>query len=74
MSNLSDYRASIRRLIEADDTNEAFQMEGFTAEVTVLVRGSKSFIASRSFHTYSQLEKKMECDIPPHRQKKPNLT
>ena len=48
MSQLSDYRASIKRLLEADDTGKAFQDEGFGDSVTELVGKSKSFNAVRS--------------------------
>lgn len=50
MSVLSDYRASIKRLIEAEDVEEAFEKEGFTKDAAGLVGRSKSFRASRSAH------------------------
>jgi hypothetical protein len=48
MTTLSDYRASIRRLLEAEDINKAFKDEGFGSGITMLVSKSKSFNAVRS--------------------------
>lgn len=48
MTSLSEYRASIRRIMEAEDTEAAFKREGHTAESAKLVSGNKSFIAARS--------------------------
>ena len=62
MSKLSDYRASIKRLIEAEDVEEAFKEEGFTETAAGLVGRSKSFKASRSVHA----ERNVITDESPH--------
>lgn len=48
MSTLSAYRASIKRLIEAEDVEAAFEKEGFDKTVAGMVGNNKSFRASRS--------------------------
>jgi len=65
MSDLSDYRASIRRLIEAENVSEAFKEEGFDSRTADLVSGSKSFRASRVASQVVRLQDACPCDIPP---------
>jgi hypothetical protein len=45
---LSEYRASILRLIEAENIAEALEAEGYSEQIATMTANSKGFTASRS--------------------------
>jgi hypothetical protein len=56
MSILSDYRASIKRLIEAEDVEASAVAEGFGETVASILTKNKAFKASRSVMSEGRLK------------------
>jgi hypothetical protein len=56
MSILSEYRASIQRIIAADNVDDAFRQEGYGEAASKMVQRNKSFKATRSLR---------QTDTPP---------